>query len=492
MRYNNLIFRRQYFISPLPLECPFENKIEKINNRYSLFYHPDLVVTKVTNHNRTLILLGDFYDYQDPEASNWDILCKSLEYEFSSLVERTFRLAGRFVLIYSDVSSIKLFSDAVAQRKIFHAVKDNQVYCASNPHLLAQVLGIEKTSNNCWVEYYRSTEFRKKFNSNIGYFSLYDEIKQVLPNHYLDLLNYKINRFWPISKIEKLDDKEIVKISAQMVKGFITAAANRYPLMIPVTSGGDSRIILAATKDLTKNIFYYINFSKEIENKPDIWVPQKLLQKHNRNFNVLFPNENNIDDEFKKAFFLNNPMPNDYFLPIIYNYYLNHSEKVNLPGGVIPIIKSLFYSKEKNITGKELARIYKVDRFPCSVLFYSEWLNEFNKECKDSNINLYDLLYWEERTCNWAGQIIQDKDIAQEDFIPFNSQHLIATMLNYSRSKRMKPRYELHYEIIKKLWPELLRIPFNPSLKNTIKRKLLVFGIYEPINYLRKLIIKMI
>jgi hypothetical protein len=84
---------------------------------------------------------------------------------------------------------------------------------------------------------------------------------------------------------------------------------------------------------------------------------------------------------------------------------------------------------------------------------------------------------------------MQDKDIAQEEFVPFNSPQLIVTMLNYTRSKRKKPRYELHHEIIRELWPELLEIPFNPSLKNTIIRKLIDFGIYEPIYQLRKFII---
>jgi hypothetical protein len=487
--YHHLLFRRQYLISPITIECPFVSDTIEINHGYKLHYHKDLVVTKVSNQTRSLILLGDLYDFQDQKANNTEILNKLLAHDFFSLVEKTFGLAGRFVLVYSDQDGIKLFSDAVAQRKIFHTTKDDGMYCASNPHLLARVLGMKKTKNTCLLEYYQSPEFENNFNSNIGYFTLYDEIKQVLPNHFLDLSNHKVSRYWPFQRNEKMDDKEIVHICAQMIKGFISSAANRYPLMIPVTSGGDSRIILAATRDLSSNIYYYINSSKEIENKPDLWVPQKILKKFDRKFNILFPDEQQIDDEFRKAYYENNPVPHDFYLPIIYNYYINHPEKVNTPGGVIPIIKGLYSSDKKDITALELTRLYKVDRFPCSLVFYKDWLDGFNNDCRNSNINLFDLLYWEDRTCNWAGQIMQDKDIAQEEFVPFNSHQLIVTMLNYTRSKRKKPRYELHHEIIRELWPELLEIPFNPSLKNTIIRKLIDFGIYEPIYQLRKFII---
>ncbi|MBN1417108.1 MAG: hypothetical protein JW973_18575 [Bacteroidales bacterium] len=489
--YHPLLFRRQYLITPFAFKCPFSFNREEINNEYILHYHPDLKFTKVSNHNQSLILLGDIYDYLDPKADNSSILTRLLGNDFLSLVEKTYGFAGRFVLICSERNGIKLFTDAVAQRKIFHTTKENQGFCSSNPHLLAQVLGFEKTANTCWLEYYASYEFEKKFNSNIGYFTLYDEIRQVIPNHYLDLNNNKAIRFWPMKKINKIDDKDIVTLSAQMIKGFMTSAANRYPLMVPVTSGGDSRIILAATRDLTHNVFYYINYMDEIKNKPDMWVPEKLLKKHNREFHVLYTNEQEINEEFKKIFYLNNPFPNVQYLAVIYNYYLNYPEMVNTPGGVMPIIKSLFTSTEKNISGKFLAQLYKVDRFSCASLFYNDWLDEFNNECKASAISLFDLLYWEERTCNWAGQVVQDKDIAQEEFIPFNSHRLITTMLNYTMERRRKPRYELHYELIRNLWPELLEIPFNPSMKSTIKRELLSLGIYEPIYKLRKIVLSL-
>ena len=483
--YNHLKFRRSYLIASYPIECSFVHKTEKISEDYTLYYHTDLVFTKVSNQTRCLILLGDLYDYQDHQAGNSTILNALIDYEFDSLVIRTFIFAGRFVLIYSGPEGIKLLHDAASLRKIYYNWGESPSLCASNPHLLAQVLGLKRTKNPCWSEFYQSDEFFQLFNGNIGSYTLYDEIHQVLPNHYYDLTNNKVCRYWPNKPFEKMEDKDIIHICAKMIKGFVTAAANRYPLMIPVTSGNDSRIILAATKEITNNIYYYINFSKDIENKPDIWVPKKLIESQNRVFNIVKINPQ-VEENFRQIYYENNPLPHDFFLPIIYNYYLNFQDKINLPGGFIPLIKSLYVSNTEVITGTELAHLYHVDRFPCAVDFYNEWIHSAKKICDDYHVNIFDLLYWEDRTCNWGTQVSQDKDIAQEEFIPFNSRQLMINMLSYTRDKRQKPRFELHRELVKELWPELLKMPFNPSFKSTVKNCLLSLGIFEPIQKLKK------
>lgn len=488
--YDRLKFRRGYLLTALQVECPFIHNIEKINADYTLYYHPDLAFTKIGDQAKTLYLLGDLYDYQDPNASNIDILRKLLKYSFNDLVINSFIYAGRFVLIYSGPEGVKLFHDAASLRKVFYTCKnDGTATCASNPHLLAEALGFERTKNPCWLEFYKSNEFVNLFNGNIGNYTLYDEERQLLPNHYYDIINQNVVRYWPYEVSEKIDDREIVKICARMIKGFMLAISHRYPLMIPVTSGYDSRIILAATKEITENIFYYINYSDDLKGKPDYWVPKKMLESQHRTFHLV-NFDTPVDDEFKKIYYHNNPLPYDYFLPIINNYYLNFSDKVNMPGGFIPLIKSLYFSDTNEITGIELAHLYHVGRFSCAVDFYNEWLKSSKDVCDKLNMNLFDLLYWEDRTANWGTQVSQDKDIAQEEFLIFNSRQLMVTMLNYTRSKRGKPFYELHKEIIKELWPELGKVPFNPSFRSTIKKYVINLGLYKQFDTLKKLLLK--
>lgn len=479
--YEYLNFRRGYLLTSLQLECPFIHKTEKINEDYFLYYHPDLVFTKVSDHETSLILLGDLFDSEDQKASNESILKQIISNDFDSIVVSTFKYMGRFVLIYSGPEGIKLFHDAASLRKIFYTTKENHHVSASNPHLLAKALGIDKSTNSCWIEFYQSKEFMKLFNSNIGFYTIYDEIRQVLPNHYYDIKNNKIVRFWPNEVIKKIDDQKIVSISARMIKGFISAAAHRYQLMLPITSGYDSRIIYAATKDIESKIYYYmINFPDELINKQDLLIPEKMLGSHHRKFNLI-PYDFPVDEQFKTAYYNNNPLPYELFLPVLNNYLENFPDMINLPGGFIPLIKSLYDVDIKEISGVKLARLYEVDRFSCAVEFYNKWLANSKQLCDNYSINVCDLLYWEDRVCNWGTQLTQDKDIAQDELYVFNSQLLMITMLNYTRNKRKKPYYELHKKLVNELWPELNKFPYNPSFKDTLQRNLIKAGLYKPI-----------
>ena len=83
-------------------------------------------------------------------------------------------------------------------------------------------------------------------------------------------------------------------------------------------------------------------------------------------------------------------------------------------------------------------------------------------------MNLYNLLFLEERNCNWANQLQQDKDIGQDEFVIFNSGYLVSLMLTYDEARRQKPFKELHKDLIRYFWPELLNYPLNPSFKNKV------------------------
>ena len=484
--YERLIYRRQYVIGRLIPLCPFSHKIQLLSKEYSLFYHIDLVFTRVTDNKNTLILLGDIYDYKNPKNSNKDILNQLIGSDFDALLKWTSEMAGRFVLIYHNEKNIRILHDASACRKIFYTVKDGNICCASTQHLLARVSGYQKTSNKSLLDYYQSPEFKSNFNSNIGYLTYYDEIKQVLPNHYLNIDPFEIVRYWPNKQLASISLEECVSRSVEMIKGFVMAAYSRYPLMVPITSGYDSRIILAALKEIKDKIFFYLNSSEDTIDSADSRVSSAMLGRFNVKMNLLNIDKS-VDDRFRDIYFQNNPLATHEFLPIIYNYYKNFPEKLNLPGGTIPIIKALYHFSAKEITPDLLAKSYHLDKFEIAHDFYKDWFNKTKDVAKRYNYNIYDLLYWEDRTCNWGTQTQLDKDIAQEEFVPFNSRELISTMLAYDKKYRQKPYFKLNKEIIRRLWPSLLEFPFNPSFKKSIKEMLISLKLYKPYMKFKKL-----
>jgi hypothetical protein len=177
-----------------------------------------------------------------------------------------------------------------------------------------------------------------------------------------------------------------------------------------------------------------------------------------------------IDKEFSKIYFSNNPFATKRYLPHIYNYHVNFADKVNLPGNFASAPWGLNRLVEKNINPEALARAYRFYDLPHAVDYYREWLEGCHQLCRDSNIELMRLFYWEERIGNWGTQTQLDKDIAQDDINPLNSRILLIKFLSVEKKYNNIPDYILHRTMIREFWPELLKIPINPSPINSFLR----------------------
>ena len=487
--YEQLKYSRQYILSNEEIVCSFRhNSIDLICN-YKLLYHKNLVVTECSSTNIRLILIGDIYDYLNPEYGNEEILTNLTDMSFSKLVLATAKMAGRFVMIVIDQKSIKLFHDTSACRKVYYADRGGSAICSSSQHLLASALNIEPTKDQSKLSYYKSEDFKLNHFSNIVDSTYYDDICQLLPNHFLNVSSSDIKRFWPHEALPPLSKEDCVDECATMIEGFLIAASNRYQLMMPVSAGYDSRILLAASKEIHENVFYYLNNSNDVRQSADSWVPQKLLLKNNLKFNLL-EISNHVDEKFQEVYYSNNLFANPEMIEIMQNYLLHYPDKLNLPGGTIPIIKSMYNSSTNKITGEVLAKLHGYNKYQFANIVYDKWFERLNGVCERTNTNIYDLLYWEDRTPNWGTEVQLDKEIAQEEFVVFNSAYLVSRMLTYDMAQRKQPHYKLHKDLIKALWPELLDLPFNPSLTNTIKQLLIKLHIYTPVIKIKKFLFK--
>mgnify|MGYP001769940581 CR=1 FL=1 len=149
-----LKFRRQYLITRKDIQCPFLHQTIELGQDFRLHVHIDLPVTVGSRNGIQLILLGDILDWKCPEKGNSEIINDLIEGDFGHFLINTADYAGRYVLIHIVSSAIKLMHDATACRKIYYHM-GNDISCASQPHLLAQVLGIKETTapeKKCFYE----------------------------------------------------------------------------------------------------------------------------------------------------------------------------------------------------------------------------------------------------------------------------------------------------------------------------------------------------
>lgn len=474
-----LKYRRQYVLAPEQIQCPFIHQETSLNNNYTLYSHPDLLVTEFIKGEIKLILLGDMFDYIHPDSNNLDILKNIIDEDLNQFLERTSRYTGRFVLIYQNIDQIYLVTDATATKKVYYSNRDTKLWLASQSYLLGMLLGLSKTSNKSKLEYYDSRDFSRLDYANIGNTTYYDEIVQLIPNHYLNVFDHSVSRFWPNSRTDYRPLEEVAEECAKMVKGYMEALATRYSPMLPVTAGNDSRLLLAGTRNIKKKFYYYINREAYLtENSADIYIPQKLLKKLDLPFHIHeLPTK--IDDDFRRIYFDNNPLASEKFLPHIFNYYKNYQSKVNLPGNFAAAPWSLHQVNKRKITANALAKLYGLSDYVYAVSYYKDWLQACKQLCSECNINPLNLFYWEERLANWGTQTQLDKDIAQDDINPLNSRMLIANFFSVKMKYNDIPDYLLHRKIIRILWPELLSVPINPSRKNRILKGIKLLGLLD-------------
>ncbi len=473
-----LRYRKQYIIAEKEIDCPFQHNVFALDHYFYLYAHKELIVTELSQNGTRLILLGDLLDWKFPQKGNSDILIDLITADFSDLLNNSSRYAGRFVLIHIHEGVIRLMHDATACRKIYY-IKRKKFMCASQPHLLARIAGVSKTRNSEKLKFYQSNDYHYLNNADIGNMTLYDEILQLLPNHYLNLNDQTISRYWAKNIKCGLTLNETADLCANMLKGYIKSISNRYPVMLPVTAGKDSRTLLAATRDISETVFYYINKENRMaENSLDITIPKKLINDLGLPFHVLDPYIE-IDPDFSEVYYENNPNATAFYLPMIYNYYVNFSDKVNLPGNFVASAYDMYGSYIKKITPKILALFNHVNRYGFAMDYYKSWLDGSNEFCRQYNINTLMLFYWEERLANWGTQVQIDKDIAQEDLIPYNSRLLIHYFFSIKPEYIDRPDFLFFKKIIGILWCELLITPTNPSTKNKISKLIHRMGLLE-------------
>ena len=127
---------------------------------------------------------------------------------------------------------------------------------------------------------------------------------------------------------------------------------------------------------------------------------------------------------------------------------------------------------------------------PFAIRVFDEWLKETRPLSREFNIDLSNLFYIEYRMANWATNFQVNKNIAQDEFFPFNSRKLISLLLSVDPYYRQVNSRLLLIRMMKHMWEESLSQPFNPSFRNNAKFFLERTGLYRSLVRFRKLQLK--
>lgn len=470
--YENLQYRRQFLLAEGEAAHPagwMELRIEG----YFLYTHPDLAVTGTTHQGASLVLLGHIFDATAPEKQNRDIVedilsrAGSKKEYFAGLK----RYSGNYALFYIKDDEVLILQDALALKQIYYCTASNRIVCGSQPNLIVRFAQPEigQTEDRDLLDFYKN---RLKETRWMGDETIFAGIKHLQPNHYLDIGAREARRYWPCEPVQRLGLEEAVSRSCTYLQGILKAIAHRHSMMMAVTAGTDSRVLLAASRDLRDRIYYFINNHSLGHSHSDITVPKSMFGRIGVPFHVHdVPKE--VDDDFRRIQLSNTFFVTERLLDTIYSiYFRRHGDKVNITG--TGEIGRMRFGREPKQLNSFLAA-YKLgyaDGNPYVIRQCRKILDEMLPAARKCGINPLTLLYWEQLNGNWGTVVNAETEIAVEVFDPYASHELYETFLGVEE-KYVKYNEEpcvFFREMIASMWPELLEWPINPV--NTIRGRI--------------------
>lgn len=482
--YERLIFRRQFLLTAKKIDG-LDGWRRLASSGKTLYVHPDLEITVEELDDKRIILIGFILDWRRPELGNSEIirLLLSRSKDFAEVLESTYELAGRFAIIYEDGRCCRMFHDAGGQREIYFHRGEYGISCAAQLPIIGKYLDAEVNPDEDIQKLYDSSGFVSFKKQWVGEETIYKDTKDLKPNHYLDLSSGETVRYWPTEPLERIPIEKVVERASAMLQGILKASAGRRELMLPVTAGWDSRLLLAASRDISDKVMYYIiKFPHMYENHMDIDIPGKLFKKLGIEYRV-FEAPGDVDERFREIFCGNTAYCREGNLPGIYSVFFKmFQERLNITSQMSEVIRSY-----KGDTAKYSETFYNTCvAFGSRDDYYSnEYVKRTSKNWIDSNLSFANemniaplvLFYWEE-WLSWEASQRSETDIAMEEFTPFSCRNLMALLLSVDPSYRNTYSCRLYRKLMENMWPQVLSEPINPSFKRCVKGALVYSGMF--------------
>ncbi len=470
-----LLFRRQFILGPRFIDwLPSWAKV-RVAGSLCLTAHPDLDVRHVAEGAASITLLGYILDPTRPRADNTQITSHLLHAltaraRFEDLLALTHVLAGRWILIVSDGQRVKVVNDACGYRQVVYTdpALCAEAWCASQPGLIAEVLGLQTDPEAVeFIRLYEATGAQGWSGREYwwpGDTSAYREVKHLVPNHYLDLATGSQHRFWPDRPIGRLSFDVAVRDNARLLRGTVNSAATRFPLALGITAGKDTRLLLAACRNIGGRLFCFTSTNWDLtEESADVAVPAKLLSRLGLKHHVIHCPAR-MEPEFEKLYVRNITTARPAYGLIAQGLYDGYPhERVCMTGTTFHIMSSrrdfkLHECVDGVVDARALVKKARMVEHPFAIRAAERWLAD-SRQIHD--VDVIDLFYWENKEGCWQAMNQTEHAIALEIFGPGNCRTFLAnTLAVHERYRRMPSRFQR--ALTESLWPEVLSEPINP------------------------------
>jgi len=424
---------------------------------------------RVSEEHRELLVVGHLLDPDQPHLDNAAVVggLFARAISFSAFEAATSPLAGRWLAFVRIGGEARVYPDAAGMRSAFYArMNDGRVVVASQPNLLADVYGLSRDAD-LDEEFARHRHFSNGWPCEVTPFP---SVRQLLPNHYLNLSTGTAHRFWPKNRVASVSVDHAAQEIAKGLHGTIAAAVHRGSAALALTAGYDSRTLYAAAGELRPGLAIFRVNGQHLP-RYDTSVPRRLTRRFGGHLEEIVPQRcppqllTVMRDNVARLW----SDPGDYML---YSFASLKTDLVLL--GQLSEIGRCFYYPDgahpDRVDADLLARLTHYESHPIARKAFAQWLETAPAE--ENRTSILDLLYWEHRAGNWASLLATASDTFFDGVAPYNSRRLLETALGVDVTYRRSP-YLLHRQICEVATAGSSSLPFNFSWPDAFEEWLL-------------------
>ena len=297
-------------------------------------------------------------------------------------------------------------------------------------------------------------------------------VRRIIANHRFHLSDWKTVRHWPNKEtnlsIDADTDAAAEKVMAN-IQTTIAATASKFPLCLTITGGMDSRVVLACARNQV-NQAKIITFAEAHETL-DMYLAKRLAKQLNLNHQFLPILKANPEELEQWLYMTGNSVAGDIW-KIHKTLSQLDADRVLMSGQSGEVHRGNYWrpgdTAEMKITPEMLLKRTKFPQHPVLLKASEEWLAEFENL---TAFNILDLVHIEQRMACWGAIQAYGNSTSVFEISPLSSRLIFQTMMRLPHPYRK--RQQLPYDICKKAWPDLLKLPFNeyPGLYGYFRSK---------------------
>ena len=378
-----------------------------------------------------------------------------------------YKLSGRWVAILLTEEKSRVYLDAAGSLGVVYSLRQpvvastpSLVDAKSHPYIKDLVDLLDLPRANRWYPAGLTPR---------------EGLLRLLPNHMLDLSNREATRHYYCQPYQEVSAEQVhasIEEVVDRIKFVFDAIAKKGKVLLPITAGRDSRMLLACAKSIRDHIACFTFESgakkKTVDEKISVHIAKRFRLSHR-----LVPVTRSDERVLEEWGYLTGGCAGGDIAQIYSSLQEFDANSTLTPGMMGEVGRAFYWQEEDNVAEKvmasDLLERAKLPDHSMLVEAMQRWLDElseFNRQ------QVLDLFYLEQRGGCWAApqQYGSDRFVLHH-IMPFVDRVTIDRMMSLPLAYKVSNRFA--DDVIKIAWPELLSVPFNQlTFSMRVQRKL--------------------